>query len=123
MNDPRGRLINFAFDGDITTIKSHSNRLHTDVMLAIQDGGSPFEVILTHIVKRFSNLVLLPPDKVDKSKSLSSYGMDSMIAAEFRSWFYQAFQVDVPFLDLMGASSSMQSLAETVFAEVSHDLE
>ena len=123
MHDPRGQLINSVFDGgNAAAFKGHSTRLQADVLLAIQDGGSPLEVILAHITKRFSNLVLLPLEKVDKNKSLSSYGMDSMIAAEFRSWFHGAFQVDVPFLDLMGASSSIQSLAQTVFAEVQQDL-
>jgi hypothetical protein len=123
MHDPRGQLINSVFDVEnAVAFKGHSNRLQADVLLAIQDGGSPLEVILAHITKRFSNLVLLPLEKVDMSKPLSSYGMDSMIAAEFRSWFYQAFQVDVPFLDLMGASSSIQSLAQSVFAEVQQDL-
>ena len=123
MHDPRSRLINSVFDGEnAVPQKGHSSRLQADVLLAIQDGGSPLDVILAHITKRFSNLVLLPLEKVDKNKSLSSYGMDSMIAAEFRSWFYQAFQVDVPFLELMGASSSIQSLAQIVFAEVKQDL-
>jgi hypothetical protein len=120
--DPRGQLINSVLDSaNAITSKGHGSRLQTEVRLAIQDGGSPSEVILEHITKRFSRLVLLPFEKVDKNKSLATYGMDSMIAAEFRTWFYEAFQVDVPFLDIMGASSSIQSLAQSVFAEIQDD--
>jgi len=36
---------------------------------------------------RFSNLLLMPLDKVDSKKPLASYGMDSMIAAEYWSLF------------------------------------
>ncbi|KIX10093.1 uncharacterized protein Z518_01174 [Rhinocladiella mackenziei CBS 650.93] len=123
LHDPRAVLINRVLEGENTvSFKGHSSRLQADVLQALQDGDSPFQVILAHIAQRFSNLVLLPLEKVDVNKQLSSYGMDSMIAAEFRSWFYQAFQVDVPFLDLMGPTASIQTLSQTVFAEIEQEL-
>lgn len=57
------------------------------------EGQSVLEAIVHHIVKRFSNLVLQQVDKIDTAKTLSKFGMDSMLAAEFRTWFYQAFKV------------------------------
>jgi len=45
------------------------------------------EAILKLVCGRFSNLLLMPLDKVDPKKPLASYGIDSMIAAEYWSWF------------------------------------
>jgi aryl carrier-like protein len=69
-------------------------------------------------VKRFSNLVLQQVDKIDPSKSLSKFGMDSMLAAEFRTWFYQAFKVDVPFLTLLSDETTLNSLGNLVHVAI-----
>lgn len=73
------------------------------------------EAILVVVKRRFSNLVLMPIDKVDGERPLALYGMDSMIAAEFRTWFHATFKVDIPFLEFLSASNSLTSLA--VFVE------
>ncbi|KAK8102045.1 type I iterative PKS [Apiospora sp. TS-2023a] len=76
------------------------------------------EAIVRLVKKRFSNLILLPLDQVDETKPLADYGMDSMIASEFRSWFWAAFRVDLPFLDLMSPQKRLVTLAEFVEEKV-----
>lgn len=71
-----------------------------------------------HISRRLGNLVLIPFEKVDIIKPLDAYGMDSMRGAEFRSWFYQAFKVDVPFLDLLNKTTTLAGLSERVVKEI-----
>jgi hypothetical protein len=44
--------------------------------------------------------------------------MDSMFAAEFHTWFFQAFKVDIPFLELLSKTITIRSLSETVNAEI-----
>ncbi|KAI2712011.1 hypothetical protein CBS147332_5647 [Penicillium roqueforti] len=72
------------------------------------------EAILLLVRKRFSNLLLMGLDKIDSGKPITSYGMDSMIASEFRSWFYTVFKVDIPFLDVLNQTSSLQILSDAV---------
>lgn len=72
------------------------------------------EAILNAVARSFSNLLLIPKDKVDTNLSIASVGMDSMIAAEFRSWFFTSFQVDIPFLEIIDANTTLSSLAKTV---------
>ena len=76
------------------------------------------EAILHLIKKRFSNLILMPLDQVDERKPLPDFGVDSMIASEFSSWFWALFRVDVPFLDIMSPQKSIQVLAEFVEGKV-----
>lgn len=76
------------------------------------------EAILALVSRRFSNLLLMPLDKVDTKKALALYGMDSMIAAEYRSWFWSVFKVDVPFLDILSSTNHLQTLAGTVEREL-----
>ena len=70
--------------------------------------------VLRLIKKRFSNLILMPVDQIDEDKPLPSFGIDSMISSEFRTWFFAVFRVDVPFLDLVSAQKSLGVLADFV---------
>lgn len=78
------------------------------------DADTLLEAILRLVKKRFSNLILLPTDQIAESRPLPSFGVDSMIASEFRSWFWSVFKVDVPFLDIMSAQTSLIVLAENI---------
>ncbi|KUL86372.1 hypothetical protein ZTR_08618 [Talaromyces verruculosus] len=64
--------------------------------------------------KRFSNLILMQLDAVDERAPLPSFGVDSMLAAEFRTWFFNTFKVDIPFLDIVSPQKCLYNLAEFV---------
>lgn len=53
----------------------------------------------------------MPVEQIDDAQPLPQFGVDSMIAAEFRTWFWTTFRVDMPFLDLMGSQKSLVNLA------------
>lgn len=117
LNDPRASVLAGSLDGDLA-LKGKDDDLPAEVVKALEKGTPLEEAILQHIVRRFSNLVLVPLDKVDCAKPLAAYGMDSMIAAEFRTWFFSTFEVDIPFLELLSKTVTIRSLSDTVFAEV-----
>jgi hypothetical protein len=52
--------------------------------------------------------------------------VDSVTASEFRTWFWNVFKVDVPFLDLLGSESNLSTVAAQVeallVARIIHDL-
>lgn len=70
--------------------------------------------VLNLLRKRFSSLILVSPDKIPDDKSLAKFGVDSMIASEFRTWIWTAFKVDVPFLNLLGQDTALGALATTI---------
>jgi len=84
-----------------------------------REAGVPLATAITeHVTRRFGDLVLIPVDKVNITKPLDGYGMDSMIAAEFRSWFHQAFKVDIPFLELLSKTTTVDTLSKVVIQKV-----
>ena len=116
LNDPRALLLASALDGAAGSAAKPNSGLPAELAEAIESGNDKevFEVVLGLIKKRFSNLVLVPVEKVDDSRPLNALGMDSMLAAEFRTWFYQAFKVDIPFLMLLSDTVTLKRLAELV---------
>ncbi|KAK3357945.1 polyketide synthase [Lasiosphaeria hispida] len=59
----------------------------------------------------------LDPSAVSATKSLAEQGIDSLLAAEFRSWLNSAFGKNISMLDLMGAKMSPSSLAQGIVSE------
>ncbi|KAL7624846.1 hypothetical protein AAE478_004060 [Parahypoxylon ruwenzoriense] len=79
---------------------------------------SLLDAVLGIMRKRFSSFILTPLDQIDNSKPLAQFGMDSMIGAEFRTWIWGTFKVDVPFLDLLSNQKTLINIAEAVEAKI-----
>ena len=113
--DPRASILAGVLDaGEDVAPVGPTGDLPAPVAKAVESGTPLAEAIYASVASRFGNLVLLPTTKIEERKPLSAYGMDSMIAAEFRTWFFQAFKVDIPFLELLNKSVTVGSLASTV---------
>ncbi|PYI20858.1 putative polyketide synthase [Aspergillus violaceofuscus CBS 115571] len=78
------------------------------------DAESLLVAIVRLLKKRFANLILMPLDQIDDQKPLPEFGVDSMIASEFRTWFWTVFRVDIPFLDIMSVRKNLSLLAQFV---------
>ena len=126
LEDPRVALLATSVDKEVlkdelldqTSLPSWLAGLPSNLAatFASQKAASTLgEAIFGLVRKRFSNLILVQIDKLDDTKPLVQYGIDSMIAAEFRSWFWSAFSVDLPFADILSSTNSLNSLA--VFVE------
>ena len=54
---------------------------------------------------KLAKLLSIGVDDIDPGKSISSNGVDSLVATEFRTWLAKALKADVPMLEIMGTSS------------------
>ncbi|KAI1142779.1 polyketide synthase [Hypoxylon sp. FL0543] len=84
------------------------------LLLPEAGSGSLHDAVLGLIRRRFSSLILLPQNEVENYKPLIQYGVDSMIAAEFRTWLWNTFRVDVPFLDIINSNKDLAALSALV---------
>ncbi|KAI1261843.1 reducing type I polyketide synthase 10 [Xylariaceae sp. FL1019] len=115
MEDPRAKLLASALDGVDSQFSRRSGAagdLPEEVATLVQAGLTPSDAVLSFVRKRFGNLVLMKAEAVDVKKPLAQYGMDSMIGAEFRVWFYKSMRVDVPLVMLLGSSCTVESLRD-----------
>ncbi|RFU27072.1 hypothetical protein B7463_g9261, partial [Scytalidium lignicola] len=80
--------------------------------------------VIEAIVKRLSTTLAIPAGDIDPGKPIHFYGVDSLVAMEFRSWFAKSMACDIPVLDIMGNSSitmlskRISGLSKHVSAEV-----
>jgi len=124
LNDPRASLLASALNSDEDGDLKNNSGLPAELAEALESGGgdqSIHEAVMSVILKRFSNLILMQIDKIDVARSLAKFGMDSMLAAEFRTWFYQAFKVDIPFLTLLADATTLTTLGDLVSEQIGQE--
>ncbi|KAF2105024.1 hypothetical protein NA57DRAFT_71219 [Rhizodiscina lignyota] len=68
------------------------------------------DLITTGMVERLARLMMMPVNDIDAGRSLSAYGVDSLVAVEVRNWIAREIAVDVSVFDIM-ANTPMRNLA------------
>ena len=124
LDDPRAMLLAAALNGKVGNSPSEQNvAISSELTSALESSGVLHDAVMGLIAKRFVNLVLIPAAKLDVLKPLGKYGMDSMLAAEFRTWIYRTFKIDVPFLELLSESVTLRSVVDLIENEVRKKIE
>lgn len=56
-------------------------------------------------LSKLSSLLAIPVENIDPSKSISSNGVDSLVATEFRTWLVKELGAEIPLLDITGTGT------------------
>ena len=131
LDDPRtsimARVLSHQDDSGDTSnnaLESNNHASHNKLPKSVADALVAKEIhfdtltaaLESFIAEKIRNLLLLPADQLQPETPLSRFGLDSMLAAEFRQFIYRVFEIDVPFMMLLAKSTSVAGLA-TVVAE------
>ena len=123
-DDPRASILLQSFlenSSQPTNSASVGKSLSGKIKEAVQSGGDLRKTVHDVIAGKMANLILLPTSEINPETTLSTFGMDSMLAAELRTYIYQASAVDVPFQTIMGSTTSISSLADMIAKEITKD--
>ncbi|KAI1270610.1 ketoacyl-synt-domain-containing protein [Xylariaceae sp. FL1019] len=72
-------------------------------------------VITQHVARRMSGVLMIPEDEFElDGPSLASYGLDSMVGAEMRTWLFKEFGIDYSFQKLLSSSLTFRALARVI---------
>ena len=117
LNDPRMALLARALESmgpgpSGVEVVTENTRVELEILLSC--GTSIRDRVTEMIGRRLSNALLIPLEKIDMEKAIEKFGVDSMLAAEIRTWFFQTLGVDIPFFVLLGPETSVISLSKLV---------
>ncbi|KAJ9293898.1 hypothetical protein DTO271G3_7274 [Paecilomyces variotii] len=84
---------------------SRSDKSISAVLAVEPDSEAREHILVDAFIDKASKVLETPRDIILPSNSLSSYGLDSLVAAEFRSWFRKELQVDIALFDILSAQS------------------
>ncbi len=80
--------------------------LQIQILLSTANSLDDASTIVANAIRaKLSSLLAIPLDDVDPGKSVSSNGVDSLVAMEFRTYLVKELGADIPLLDIMGTSS------------------
>ncbi|KAJ5807079.1 Acyl transferase/acyl hydrolase/lysophospholipase [Penicillium riverlandense] len=118
--DPRAALFTASFARRAAgESETHSAAAHLpgEIARALrdhQDTASILDALRAVISKKISNLILLPESELEADRPLGDFGLDSMLAAEFRTFIFRTFEVDVPFVVLLKRSTTVNLLTSLI---------
>ncbi|KAH8799173.1 hypothetical protein F5884DRAFT_905619 [Xylogone sp. PMI_703] len=112
---PPLRALLMSGDGD----NKHSTQSLMQRLGSAPDIAAATEIVLDSIRDKLSSMISIPAEDIDVSKALSSYGVDSLVAIEFRTWVMKDLGAEVPLLELLG-SSPISGLASRITSQSRH---
>ncbi|KJZ78292.1 hypothetical protein HIM_02330 [Hirsutella minnesotensis 3608] len=71
------------------------------------------EILLDGFLEKIASVLATPRESILPTNPLSAYGLDSIVAVEFRKWFRKEAQVDIALFDILGAASINALVAKT----------
>ena len=115
--DPRFKTIVHAMQSE-SSDASGAGASQTILSTIKGDKISPAEAIQAvkeHFITKLARILMLAPEDFEEDgKSVASYGIDSMIGAELRTWIFKELAIDIPFQQLLGPSLTVTKFAEQV---------
>lgn len=69
------------------------------------DSNERIQIVIIALAAKLARVMSISPDGVEPSKSLSNYGVDSLMAVELRNWIRRDFKANVAVFDIMGGLS------------------
>ncbi|CAI6031548.1 unnamed protein product [Clonostachys chloroleuca] len=63
------------------------------------------ELLTAAFINKVASVMGTPAESIQQAQPLTAYGLDSIVAIEFRKWFSTEASLDVPLFDILGAKS------------------
>ncbi|KAK0671960.1 putative polyketide synthase [Cercophora samala] len=107
-----------AQDGAGGAGKSAAARLRSAFAEGIKGGAAAraatVGLVTEGVTQTVAGMLFIDASMVDPAKSIAEHGVDSLIAAELRSWFHQALKTNLKMGELLDAQTSIRALAENI---------
>ena len=99
----RNLYANLDIDGDAA--KAAVGKPLMSTLRDAADSDERVSILTTAFIEKVSAVLGVATDVVQPGNPLSAYGLDSIVAIEFRKWFMKAISVDVQIFDVLGSKS------------------
>ncbi|KAL8720893.1 MAG: hypothetical protein Q9225_002311 [Loekoesia sp. 1 TL-2023] len=90
----------------------------------LQNAADPGErkgLLQAAFIDKVASVLAVPASTIQSGNPLSAYGLDSIVAVEFRKWFFKSLTVDVALFDILGAKS-IDALITKISGEINFNV-
>ncbi|KAF2177009.1 putative polyketide synthase [Zopfia rhizophila CBS 207.26] len=101
-------------DSDALNVSADEEAVQLQALLgAAESLAGAVDVVADAIVNKLAKSMMVDVQDVEKTQTISKYGVDSLLAVELRSWIYTELQVDISIFELL-KNVPIQELAGTI---------
>ncbi|KAL4904773.1 hypothetical protein BDW74DRAFT_178346 [Aspergillus multicolor] len=84
------------------------------LLRAASDGKARLELVMSAFLENLAKITGVAIDNLIPDKALVSYGLDSLVAMEIRTWFFKTLQVNVAVFEILGSESIVSLVSQVV---------
>lgn len=99
----RNLYANHDFNGEAAQNSAHKNL--GSLICAVTDPKERINLLTTAFIEKVAAVLAVSSDIIQPKNPLSAYGLDSIVAVEFRKWFSKTVGVDLSLFDVLGSKS------------------
>lgn len=99
----RNLYANHDFSGEST--RSTANKNLGALLRSVTDPEERHDIITTSFIEKIAAVLAVASESIQPKNPLSAYGLDSIVAVEFRKWFSKSLGVDLALFDVLGSKS------------------
>lgn len=104
-----------------TVLGNSEEQQLTELLQQAGDSDKMFPVLLNAFSDRIASSLAVSRSIVQASVPLAAYGMDSLVAVEFRKWFSKEVGVNLALFDILGSKSTGDLVAKVCDLVVAND--
>ena len=86
-------------------------------LLGTIDTQERIKTLTAAFIEKAATILAVPASTIQAGNPLSAYGLDSIVAVEFRKWFFHTIAVELALFDILGAKS-IEALIVKVISEM-----
>ena len=99
----RNLYANHDFNGEAT--QSTANKNLGALLRSVTDPEERNDLLTTSFIEKVAAVLAVASETIQPKNPLSAYGLDSIVAVEFRKWFSKSVGVDLALFDVLGSKS------------------
>ena len=99
----RNLYANHDFNGEAA--QSTANKNLGALLRTIANPEERIDLLTTAFIEKVAAVLAVASENIQSKNSLSAYGLDSIVAVEFRKWFSKSVGVDLALFDVLGSKS------------------
>ena len=83
-------------------------------LLSTTDIQERTKILMAAFKEKVASVLAVPAETIQAGNPLSAYGLDSIVAVEFRKWFSNTIAVEIALFDILGAKSIQALITKAI---------
>lgn len=104
--------------GLTTAASAVASDVATQLFRRAEDASQRTSIVVQALREKLARALAVEVDEIDSGKSLTDYGVDSLMGVELRNWMKRDFGANLAVFDIMSSGKTIEDVGKTVSSAV-----